>query len=453
MYTKQAELKAGLMFLVALAALLFVLFRAGGSRLPWAKGPSIHLRFVQGFAAPHVGDPVMMNGLRIGTVKAVGQGTEVRGVPGPDGKTLPLTNDDRARLKLKPGDAGEAREVFVTAVVELLDEKQVIPKGTRGQITVNLTGARELALLPGLSREDLLPADTKDAPILTTAAGDIADIQRSIQQLADKVGTVADNANLVLADVRAAIADVRAKIAVIDLSGIQENVLAASSDLREALATTRRRIDEIAGRLADAATSVKGLASDASQGVKDITADVREMLGHLKKASADIEGIVARAGPKVDAILDGVAATVASAEGSVKEFSGLGTRVQGIVGEVGRDLDEILSRVSEGAHNLSDVLEDLRAHPWKLANKPEDKEIAFENLRNAASNYVRATQAMRDSLGAVQALEARRDLPDAERRALVQKAYDRLKADFARYEETAAFFTRMLQSPAVSTGR
>ncbi len=88
MYTKQAELKAGLMFLVALAGLLFVLFRAGGSRLPWAKGPSIHLRFAQGFAAPHVGDPVMMNGLRIGTVKAVGQGTEVRGVPGADGKTL-----------------------------------------------------------------------------------------------------------------------------------------------------------------------------------------------------------------------------------------------------------------------------------------------------------------------------------------------------------------------------
>ena len=35
-------------------------------------------------------------------------------------------------------------------------------------------------------------------------------------------------------------------------------------------------------------------------------------------------------------------------------------------------------------HNLSDASEDVRAHPWKLANKPEEKEIAFENLRNAA---------------------------------------------------------------------
>jgi len=453
MYTQRAELKAGVMFLAALAALLFVLFRAGGSRLPWAKGPSLHLRFVQGFAAPHVGDPVMMNGLRIGTVKAVGQGTEVRGVPGADGKTLALTSDDRARLRVKPGESGEAREVFVTAVVELLDEKQVIPRDTRGQITVNLTGARELALLPGLSREDLSPEATKAEPILTTAAGDIADIQKSIQELAAKVGTVADNANLVLSDVREAVADVRRKIGGLDLAGIQENLLGASADLREALTSARRRIDEIAGRLADAAASVKGLTADASQGVKDITADVRQMLGHLKQASADIEGIVARAGPKVDAILDGVRSTVASAEGSVKEFAGLGTRVQGVVAEAGRDLDAILARVGEGAHNLSDVLEDLRANPWKLANKPEDKEIAFENLRNAASNYVRATQAMRDSLGAVRTLEGRRDLPDAERQALVQKAYDRLKTDFARYEETAAFFTRMLQSPAVSTGR
>ena len=453
MYTKHAELKAGAIFVIALAALMFVLYRAGGSRLPWAKGPSIHLRFAQGFAAPHVGDPVVMNGLRIGTVKAVGQGLEVRGVPGPDGRTIPLTMEDRARMKLRSDEPGHAREVFVTAVVELHDAKQAIPKGTRGQITVNLTGARELALLPGLSPEDLAPDATKDAPILTTAAGDIADIQRSIQGLAEKVGSVADNANLVLGDVRAAVADVRAKIAVIDLAGIQDNVLAASSDLRAALGAARRRIDEIAERLAEAAGSVKGLTADAAQGVKDITGDVREMLGHLKRASADIEGIVARAGPQVDVILEGVRATVASAEGSVKEFAGLGTRVQAVVAETGRDLDEILARVSEGAHNLSDVLEDLRAHPWKLATKPEDKEIAFENLRNAASNYVRTTQALRDSLAAVQALEARRDLPDAERRALVQKAYDRLKSDFARYEETAAFFTRMLQSPAVSGGR
>jgi ABC-type transporter Mla subunit MlaD len=453
MYTKRAELKAGAIFLVALAALLFVLFRAGGSRLPWAKGPSIHLRFAQGFAAPVVGDPVLMNGRRIGTVKAVGQDVEVRGVPGANGKTIPLTNEDRVRLKLRSDQAGAAREVYVTAVVELLDERQVLPKGTRGQITVNLTGARELALLPGRSTEDLRPDDTVDAPILTTAAGDIADIQRSIEALTEKVGTVADNANLVLADVRGVVADVKAKIAVIDLAGIQDNVLAASKDLRATLATAKGRVDEIVGRLADASASVKALAADAADGVKSVLADVKDVLAHLKTASADVEGIVQRAAPKIDETLTTVLAAVKSAEGSVQEFAGLGTRVQAVVAETGRDLDTILSRVAEGAHNLADVLEDLRANPWKLANKPEDKEIAFENLRNAASNYVRSAQAMRESLDTVRALEGRKDLPGVERQALVQKAYAALQADLSRYEETAAFFARMLRTGAAAPPR
>lgn len=453
MYTKRAELKAGLIFVAALGAMLFLLYRAGGSRLPWQQGAALHLRFAQGFAAPRTGDPVYMNGLKIGTVVEVGQGTEVRGVPGPDGTTIPLTLEDRARLRLRSDEPGKVREVFVTAVVELLREKQPIPRGTRGQITVNLTGARELALLPGPHADDLDPADTKQHPVLTTAAGDIADIQRSIQGLTDKIGTVADNANLVLIDLRGTIADVRERIRVIDLAGIQQNVLAASGDLREALAVVRRRVDEIAERLAAASGSMATLTADASAGVTAVTADVREMLAHLKRASADVETLVGRAGPRVDEILAGLAETATAASGVVQEFSGLGTKVTAVVAEAGRDLDTILARVLEGAHNLADVLEDLRAHPWKLANKPEDKEIAFENVRNAASNYVRATTSLRESLAALKALEARADLPGDERAALVRRAMDRLQGDFARYEEAATFFTRLLQSPSVAPPR
>lgn len=453
MYTKHAELKAGILVLVALGVLGFFIYRAGGSRLPWAEGEKLHLRFEQGFAAPSRGDPVVMNGLRIGTVVGVGQGVEVRGEAGPDGKTLPLTDADRARLRLRPGEPGVAREVYVTAVVELMRSDQVIPKGTRGQITVNLTGARELALLPGLSKEDLRPADTEKDPIRTTAAGDIADIQRSLERVADKIGSVADNANLVLSDVRATIADIRKKIDVIDLASIQANVLDASKDLREALSLAKGRIDDIGARIADAAASLKTMASDASLGVKDVVADLKDLLGHLKTASAEVEAIVARASPKVDEILDQVLAASRSAASSVKEFEGLGTRVQGVVGTVGDDLDRILARVAEGAHNLSDVLEDLRAHPWKLANKPEDKEIAFENVRNAASSYVRAARSLEESLRVVKELEARKDLAAADREALLKKAWARLQGDLAAYDEKAKFFSGALQAGGVSAPR
>jgi ABC-type transporter Mla subunit MlaD len=453
MYTKNAELKAGILVVVAIGALLGFLYKAAGSKLPWAEGPKIHLRFEQGFAAPTRGDPVTMNGLRVGTVASVAQATEPRGTPGPDGKTIPLTDRDRARLKLRPGEAGVAREIFVTAVVELAFADQVIPKGTRGQITVNLTGARSLALLPGLSTENIVPEETEHDPILTTAAGDIADIQRSIDELARKIGSVADNANLVLSDVREAIAAIRKKLDVIDLAGIQSNILDGSKDVREMLSSAKQRVDEITAKISDAATNVKGLSADAAKGVKDLVADLKDMLGHLKSASAEIDAVVARNAPKIDAMFDDVRKAAHSAASAVKEFEGLGSKVQTILGTVGGDLDRILARVAEGAHNLSDVLEDLRANPWKLANKPDDKEIAFENLRNAASNYVRAQQSMSESLTKLKELSARADLSSDDRRALIDRAMKLLAGDLAKYEATARIFADMLQSRGVKAPR
>src|SRR5262249_17449627 len=97
MYTPKAELKAGLLVLAAAGALLLFIYRAAGSQLPWAKeGPKLRLRFAQGFTAPNPGDAVRMNGMKVGRVTSIRQQEEIRGAPGPDGKTIPLTDQDRA---------------------------------------------------------------------------------------------------------------------------------------------------------------------------------------------------------------------------------------------------------------------------------------------------------------------------------------------------------------------
>ena len=118
MYTPKAELKAGLVVLAALSVLGVFLYRASGSRLPWAHGDTLSLRFEQGFAAPSKGDAVRMNGLKIGVVESVTQKTELRGAPDKDGRTIPLTERDRARLKLRPGEPGVARELYVAGKLD-----------------------------------------------------------------------------------------------------------------------------------------------------------------------------------------------------------------------------------------------------------------------------------------------------------------------------------------------
>jgi methyl-accepting chemotaxis protein len=269
----------------------------------------------------------------------------------------------------------------------------------------------------------------------------------------ESLSGVVGNLDLVVADVRDVVRTVKAKVDQIDVTGIQTNVLDASKSLKEGLATASARIDEITAKVSEAASNVKVLTADGSTIVKDASADVKEILANLKEISATLQRTIERIGPKVETVLDEVAAAAKTANASIGEFAGLGTKVQGIVGQAGVDLDLALKRIAETSHNLADMTEDLRSHPWKLANRPEDKEIAFENVRNATTNYVRAAQAIQESLTQVRALEGRADLADADRKRLLDALMARLQGELARYEEAARIFTRLLQSPQVQAPR
>src|SRR5205085_8798849 len=105
----------------------------------------------------------------------------------------------------------------------------------------------------------------------------------------------------------------------------------------------------------------------------------------------------------------------------------------------------VLVKLSEVAHNLSDASEDLRAHPWKLLTKPDATEIAYENLRNAMSNYVRASQAVEGAARELRDAESRQSIPDDDKKRLIEDALTRLKADLARYDDAARRFTELLR--------
>ncbi|HVG93674.1 MAG TPA: hypothetical protein VND21_04445 [Planctomycetota bacterium] len=445
MYTKNAELKAGLVVVAAIAALLFLLFRATGSRLPWADVREIWLRFEQGYAAPVKDDPVYMNGFEVGRVMRVWQAEEIR-------KDAQLTDRDRARLKLQPDEPGIAREIYVLAAVAL-EEGVKIPGGTTAEISVTLTGARVLSLLPGLEPTNISDEDTRKRPIPATSAGDLADVQRSVQALLERVTGVVGNLDLVLADVRDVVGSVKRKVDSIDVTGIQGNVLEASKTLRDTLASLQGKLDEIANRVSEAAANAVTITSDGSALVKGARADVAEVLANIKDLSVSLKETVARLAPKIETTLEDVAAAARTANATIAEFKGLGAKVQGLVGDVGTDLDVILKRVAEAGHNLADMTEDLRSHPWKLANRPEDKEIAFENVRNAASNYVRASQSIQESLAEIRALEGRADLAQEDRKRLLTTLTTRLQGDLARYEEAAKVFSQLLRSSQVQAPR
>ncbi len=163
-----------------------------------------------------------------------------------------------------------------------------------------------------------------------------------------------------------------------------------------------------------------------------------------------MDAVVSDVRPKVNAILDNVTSASASVARLGKDIEDLGPRLDAILGTTGGGLEKVIARLVEVGHNLSDVSEDLRAHPWKLLNKPEEKEIAFENLRNAASNFVRASGMVQDTIKDLKTLEGRHDLPPPEQARLVKEALARLEADLSKYAQAEAFFTQLLRGGAES---
>ncbi len=445
MHTKNAEFKAGLTLLVGIGVFLGFLFYASGAKSPWAEYRHLRLRFKQGFLAPTVGDPVVMNGVEVGRVETVSQATEER-------RGARLTLADRATLKLKDGEDGVAREIYVLAVVRM-EPGQVVPRGTTAEISESLVGSRKLKLKPGLSVENIEDKDTVAEPIPTVAAGDFTDLQRSVQDLADKVtglveqgSGVLEEVTKALADVRGLIADLRAKVDQVDVAGIQGNVLEASKALRTTLEKASAQVDAIARKVDAAAGNVETLTGRGVEVVDATGKDVHELLASLKALVARLDGIVIDAQPKISATFDNVLAASASVTRLGEDLEAIGPRLNGILGDAGGDLSGVLKRLNEVGHNLADASEDVRAHPWKLLNKPDDKEIAFENLRNAASNFVRASGAVQQTIADLKALEARTDLGTDAQKRLLQAAFVRLQTDLAKYGDAESRFTGLLRT-------
>ena len=120
------------------------------------------------------------------------------------------------------------------------------------------------------------------------------------------------------------------------------------------------------------------------------------------------------------------------------EFAGIGPEVKQLIERLGVDVDVLLRNLIDTSRNLQDTSEDVRAHPWKLLNKPDDQEIAFENLRAAALSYMRAMRDLNDSSRRLVALMGRDDLEDPAVKELLDAALAEFKAAQDRYRHDEA---------------
>jgi len=183
------------------------------------------------------------------------------------------------------------------------------------------------------------------------------------------------------------------------LQDVADKAGALIDNLREAFGEEQRKqFQEIIANIRDASADIKELIGRINTIVEENRADLRDTVKHAKKTMSNMDQIttenrdgiaktvrnVQKASERLDALfnqLDAALKDVQVAIGDAKKFMGKANLI----------LDENRGKISDALRNVKDVTanlqimsQDLRRHPWKLLNKPTEKEIVTSDIASAA---------------------------------------------------------------------
>lgn len=441
MYARHAEIKVGLLVIVASVALLGLLLYAtqGGF---FGDYRYVMLRFEPGNLAPREGDPIQVNGVKVGTVDDVNLRDVTR-----EGDAL--TKEDEAWIAAMRRDDPDApaivREIYVEVVAKLGSDIQC-PVGTRGEIGESVTQTRFLVLIPGKSPIDLTDEDTRRNPIPVTEQPGLASLAAKVGALTDKAGDAVTTADEALLEIKDLVVLIKTQVGEGKVGEIFANVREATASLKRTVTALEEDLAAIAGDVKLGTEDFKRLTASTARLAERLEKDVPAAVTEVRELVAKVGGVVDRAAPKVDEFLDDVNRTGKNLVALSEEFSGIGGDARAMVRELGADVDTLADTLIDTGRNLLDASEDLRAHPWKLLNEPSSDEIAYENLRNTMQNYVRAMQHMNGTARTLQAILERGDKESPAVRALLERTLGDFNRSVERYRTAEKTLVGLLEA-------
>ncbi len=451
MQSRSAEVKAGLVVLVASGVLVALLLLATGGRV-FGHWRTLTLWIEPGALAPRAGDPINVGGVEVGKVKDVAFRTEVH-------RGDELTSSERQQLLLESGletlppDAA-ARVTYVLAVAEVRADL-VVPVGTAGKISETITGSRNLRLVPGLSRQNLSDEEIAKSPIRVLQSPGLTEIAERADEVAEDLKGLIGEARTTFQKAGAAADEARDTISSLRKNVIEsekvkqalDDVAAATASLRATATTLGDRIGGIADGLTATLADFRRMAASGAHLAENADKDVGEILGRMKTTTGRLDAIVAKAGPKLDAFLDDVGRVGTNLAALSDDLRSNGPRVSRLLEGVGTDVHGLMNLLTDAGQNLVDATEKIRSQPWVLLNEPSGEEVAFDNLRATMQSYVRAMERMDRAAATVR--DALRSPPaDPEAQALLRRALASFQSSVEDYHALEERLTRLLEENA-----
>lgn len=314
--SRSQEIRVGLFVLVALALVLAgSLWIAGGG--PLGRQDVAYSVRMKGSGGVRRGDRVRVSGVQVGRVEAVA---------------------------LRPGEEWPV-EFRIT-----LDEQVQVRTESSARITSDgLLGSNYLEIVIGAAEAPRLgPGEA----ILGQGGLGIADTLDTVEELAEKAGTLLDQVGPVVQDLAAQIKPLTERATLL----LSDQNLAALAD---ALAALRTLLVENGPVLASLLERLDHLAGELEAGA----AGLPELSEQLSGLASDLRAAVGPDGQRLAEVLDAASATLATAQSTL-----------GSLGAESGELEVLLEDLQATVSNLESFSQTLADRPWALVRKSKAPE-------------------------------------------------------------------------------
>jgi len=408
---RAAEIQAGLVVVVALVILAFGMYWVSGGADQWRAKTTYRVYFGNA-GGLKAGAYVEMDGRRVGKVSTVRAAND---------KERPSTILDQ-----------EYANFSVVEVDVFSDER--IPKDSTIEVSKTITGTVTMLIFSG-----------KDP---TWATGDTI-----LQGRARKdFDATVDAGHDLVADGRAMVASIEK---LIGKAGEQVDALAIKG-LRADIDSVMAKADAFIVRLDKLVDDVEEPAIETLKGAEtavkeygELGRSVREgweneLRPQANRALTGAGDLIESAQPKLDSILQKIDDAGTMAGETLVMIQDLAGELKGTVAESKPHLVGALRNARTGMQNFKDAAADLKTSPWKLLNKPSDKEVDSIVFYDAAKAYMDAAREVRSSVDDLATLERLGALGDDKSKEAVARAAERLDAASAKMQEQEAAIVKAL---------
>ena len=396
----RAELKAGIVILLAVVILCFMVFVVADISDAWKERVYliIHFNKVSGIG---VGSPVRYAGLE-------------------KGKVIDLEH----RVIRDPNTKEEQTEVLVLVHI---DSDVELRQNDRPQVVELITGTQwiDIASMPGERLEPKKEAkfhgkvlrtyyDLQGLPV--TSFADLTQKASSILATVDEMvrGTEGRNLKEIIASLR-------------NTSATLEKI---SADIRDIVSENKKQINAAVGSVNRTADSIEKLVGRNSEPISEAIADARKMLEENREAIKRVADNLQSITDELKGLVLDNRDNVTEAIEDVKEFAGslegIGNRATAVLGEVGEmvaenraDIHQTAVLMRESAAELRLGLEEVRRSPWKLLYKPHEDELALQEAYDSIRAINLAARGVREAADSLEDAKGKR--ADELRRELAQE--------------------------------